>query len=125
VGLQKLKVLDHGVKAGSDFRGNSNAPDLGLAPLELNALPGLIRFNTGQLFQEVQMPEGAAELPVSDAFKSRGFFLGDHFPDRLILGFLQLLGCDLSALALGTGVLKTLGTQQTANMVGPERGSIP
>ena len=60
-----------------DLGGNLQSLDLGQAALKLNALPGRIRLDSLQLFEEIQMPEAAPELAIGDAIQSDRVLLGD------------------------------------------------
>jgi len=113
------------VRASLDFSRYLYALDPGHATLELEALARRIRFHSGALLQEIEMPKGAAELTIGDALEADGFLLGDQFPDGPIFGLPQLFGRDLATLALRSGVPQMLGTEQAANVIRPKRGSNP
>ena len=104
----------------AQLAGDLEARCLGLAALELDAVFGFIGFDAVETGEEVQVPEGAAEFAVGDALKTDGLFFGDQFPDGAIFDHGQFGGGDFARLALGTGILKILGTQETADVVGSE-----
>ncbi len=68
------------------------------------------------------MPAAAVVFAVGDRVQAEVFLQSDHLADGGVLDGLQFGVRDLARLAFGPGVHQRLGADQTADMVGAERG---
>ena len=115
-------MIDKRVFREIQFARHAQALGFGLAFLEGNALLGVIAFDAFQLFEEIQVPEGAAKFAIRNSLESDGLFLGDQILNAAVLDGLQFLGRNSAFFPFGAGFLQFLRAKQTADLIGTKGG---
>jgi hypothetical protein len=77
--------------------------------------------NTADLVEKVHVPGSAAQLAVGDGLQSDFFLLLDEHADRRVFGRAQLDRRPPARLELRARLAQRWRSQQTADVVGPER----
>jgi hypothetical protein len=108
----------------TDLAGNVHVLRLRLDALELDAFADLapIAFDAVEMFEEIVVPEGAAELAVGGVLEADRFLLADDLEDFLVLDLAQAFGGKRAGFAFLAGVLQAGCAEQAADMVGAEGG---
>jgi hypothetical protein len=75
-------------------------------------------FDAVEMLEEVEMPEGAAELAVGDGFETDVLLPLDDLGDLAILDLLQRGGAECALFPLLPGVLQRRGAKKAAHHVG-------
>lgn len=115
------EVVEHRVVVGeahlpSDVHGMRLRRDA----LESHAAVFLDDLDAIEAAEEVEMPEGPAELAIRDRLQPDSFLLGDDAGDLDILDRAQSGSIDLTAGEALAGVVNGCWTQQAADLVGAE-----
>ena len=118
----EAEILDEGVRLVADRAIHLEPIGLGLAALELDALVALVHLDAAELCQEVEMPEGTAELAIGHRLQAIGLLLGDGVDDGGILGGAQPGGIQRAGGMRGAGLAQRHRAQQAADHVGAEGG---
>jgi len=106
------------VIAEADLAGHRDAFRFGLHTGELNAIGAPDPVDAVEPGEKIEMPPGAAKLPVGDRLKAGGFLFGNDRADALIFQIAQSRGVQITSLKPGPGVLEGGGPQQTTDLVG-------
>ncbi len=94
----------------------------GLDAGKLDAFVGMKKFAAGQPGEKVKMPPRAAEFAVGcEPQSDRGLLVHDLF-DLHVLDLAQIVGRYLALLQFCSRLLDLRRPQQTADLVGAERG---
>ena len=98
-------MLDHRMAGKPDLAGNAQGLGNADPALEIHAGIRLDGGDAVELLEEVEMPEGAAELAIGHALEANRFLLGDQRLDLAILDRLEPLGAERASGALLAGFL--------------------
>ena len=121
---QKAEMVQHRVRGEAHLADDPQTFGLGFDPaLKGNPVIGAKRFHAVELFQEIEVPHGAAELAVGGAEQADFGLPRDDVLDRGIFGGGEFGGGDLAALASRSRLFESRGPQQTAHVVGAKRRS--
>src|SRR4029079_13991345 len=75
-----------------------------------------------EVFEEVEVPKGAAELAVRDLLEPDLLLLPDERADFAVLDRLKVRRGDLALRELFASILESSSAEKAADHVGPERG---
>jgi hypothetical protein len=115
-------MVDHRMMAGeADLAGDPQSLRNADAALEVHAGIGLDGGDAIEMFQEVEMPEGAAELAIRHRLQADLLLALDQGPDLAILDLLQGLIRDFAIMMLVARLLQGGGPEQAADHIGAER----
>jgi hypothetical protein len=118
------EVLEHGVVGRkADLAGDVHGVRLGRQALERHAGVFGDDLDAVEPAEEVEVPEGAAELAVGYGVQPDLLLAADRMEDRLVFDVPQCGGVDLAVLEAGTGLMNGCGAQQAADLVGAEWGA--
>src|SRR5262249_23510764 len=122
VRFDEAKMIEHGVSGKTDLALHAQQHGLRLRSLKLDLALADVGFNAFQLFEKVDLPEGAPELTVGDRPQPDLLLLAN---DRLNLTVFDRSECrsvNLAALVTDAGIFQSSGAQQAADMIGAKRG---
>jgi hypothetical protein len=125
VGFHELEVIDEDAlgprQLAVDAQARRRELDVALRGVEPRLDARRDHGDVGEALEEIEVPEGAAELAVGDRLEPKLLLQLDRVADRLVLDPAQLLGGDGPGFPLVARVEQFLGAQQAADMVGAER----
>jgi hypothetical protein len=93
-----------------------------LRPLELELALALIRLDAIEREEEIGLPRGTAIFAVGDGLEADVLLATDELDDLLVLDRGEHVVPYLAALMLAAHLAERPGAQQTADMIGAERG---
>src|SRR5664279_1067610 len=119
--FQEFEIVDMRVAGKADFADCSHAFGLGVDAVKLDAFVGVIKFDSFQSAEEIEMPPGAAEFAVGRELEpDLGLFLDDLL-DLAVFHRPERVGFDFALGEFGARLLQWRGAQQAADHVGAER----
>src|SRR5687768_2669521 len=115
-------MLEHARFAAPDLARHHHGRRLLVRALELRLAVDIAgrELDAVEAVQEVDVPPVAAELAVGDRLQADVLLQLHRLADRLVLGGLQLAGGGGALAHLLAQVVQLMGTQQAADVVGPE-----
>ncbi len=125
-GLQKREVVAEDavvqVQRARDAQRRRIELDVALVVVELDIESILRPRYTAHLVQEIHVPGAAAKFTVGDSFQPDVLLQAHDLANGRILCLAQLFRRDSAAAACLARLLQSLRTQQTADVIGAERG---
>ena len=113
-------MLQHRMAVEADLAGNAERLRFRLNALKLDAVVGLHHLDAVQPSEEIEVPPGAAELPVGDSLQPHLFLFAHHVADRVVFDLSQLGIPDSPFRPRGPGLL-----QRRRNRFRPGKDACP